>query len=172
MCYNNKGDMMKKIKIGTLTTSHGLKGEVKVMGNPEIFHTNFRGTIYLSRNETIIPLQIAQVREIGEERFIVKFKEFSSLNEIENFQNLELLIDEADLPALKEEEYYHKDLIGKIVVNQEGIERGIVSSVVSFPQGDYLEVMIQEQKKLVPFRKEFVVEIQEKIMIHEIEGLL
>lgn len=163
---------MKKIKIGTLTTSHGLKGEVKVMGSSEIFYSKFQGTIYMKKNEIDIPIHIAQVREIGEERFIVKFKEFSSLSEVENLQNLDLLILETDLPDLKEEEYYHKDLVGKMVVNQDGKERGIVSAVVTFPQCDYLEIERDGQKKLVPFRKEFVIEIKEQIIVQEIEGLL
>lgn len=59
----------------------------------------------------------------------------------------------ADLPTLPDDEYYHSDLIGLLVLDTGGEELGKVTSVQDFGAGDILEVYGKGLKEavLLPF---------------------
>jgi len=58
-----------------------------------------------------------------------------------------------DLPNLPDDEYYHSDLIGLIVLDTGGAELGKVTSVQDFGAGDILEIYGKGLKEaaLLPF---------------------
>ena len=68
---------------------------------------------------------------------------------------------------------YVNDLIDMEVYNEEDKFIGTVIDVREYPQCYYIVVETEEGKThLIPFIKEFVVEVDEVIVIHEMEGLL
>lgn len=79
------------------------------------------------------------------------------------------------LPVLKEEEFYHQDLIGMIATLEDG-KILKVRGVYNFGAGDVLELEAQaphEGSYMMPFRKEavFEVNLDKRILIIN-EGLL
>lgn len=62
----------------------------------------------------------------------------------------EIAITNDQLAELAENEYYWKDLIGLKVINQDGIELGVVSSLMETGANDVL-VVKGERERLIPF---------------------
>ena len=89
-----------------------------------------------------------------------------------NFHSDDIYVSELDRnDELEENEYYYSDLIGLEVVNQNNEKRGVVLEIRELPQADYLVVNYNGKKVLVPFIPEFVVDVNDKIIVNEIEGL-
>ena len=161
---------MELIKIGKLTASHGIKGEVKVKSDSTLISKNYKGFIYIKIKEQIIPMKIESVKG-SEDKKIVKFDYFNSLTEVENLKNIDLFVEEKDLPQLEEDEFYIKDLIGlPVFVSEEVV--GEVVGVRDYPQSHYLEIQTEKGLRLIPFINEFVLEVSDRIVVKDIEGLL
>lgn len=160
---------MNLIKVGKITTTHGIKGEVKVMGDNPCFRKDFPHALYLDTNPKIA-VHIKSVKN-QKDKLIVGFKEFDDINQIERYKGIDILADRDTLDALDENEYYINDLIGMEVYNQNDIFRGIVKDVREYPQGFYLDLDYEGKTVLIPFIDEFIEDVTDIIIIKEIEGL-
>lgn len=128
--------MEQFLRIGVITTSHGLKGEVKVYpttDSPQRFKEVKKVQIR-TRKETI-------ETEITEARFfknlaIVKFAAFDDVEQVKNLHNAEIFIDRKDGQKLEEGEYYIADLIGCTVLTEDGKTLGKVKDVLQTGAND------------------------------------
>ncbi len=164
---------MGYIAIGTITGTHGVKGNLKVKTD-----SDFREMRYEKGNTLYILFQGKQVPVTVESYFtkgkvdVVKFEQLNNVEVAEMYRGCELQVDEDDRQSLEDDEYYFSDLVGLEVHSDTFI--GVVKEVRSFPQGEML-IVEREGKKdaLIPFIDEFIVSVDEtKIIIREMEGLL
>ena len=153
------------IKIGYIKNTHGIRGELKIETTNEAFRSNFKNPLYINANP-LVEVHIKSVKQ-GKDCLIVGFKEFDNINLVEKYKGLEILANKEDLDPLEEDEYYIEDLIGLDVYNQNNKHLGKVTDVIKLPQYYYIRV----NDKLVPFIDEFIIEVSDKIVINEIEGL-
>ena len=70
---------------------------------------------------------------------------------------LEVPID--SVRALPEGEYFHFQLVGLRVVDERGIERGVVADVQPYPANDVLVVSGSDGERLVPAVRAAVLEV-------------
>ena len=147
---------MNLIKVGRISTTHGIKGEVKIMGDNPCFRKDFPHALYIS-TEPKIAVHIKQVKNQNG-KLIVQFKEFNDINQVEKFKGFDIFADRDTLDALDENEYYIQDLIGLEVYNQDDVFRGIVKNVREYPQGFYLDLDYEGKTVLIPFIDEFIAE--------------
>lgn len=165
-----------KIAIGTIVNTHGIKGELKI--NPDTDFQSFRyakhKTLYVSLGETLLPLKIKAHRS-HKGYDLLTFEGLEDINLVERFKGMALLCDDEPVENLAKNEFHVAELSGRSVV-QEGIQKGEVAGVRSYPQGDYLEVrLLDGTLRIVPFRDEFVKPFDRKegpIEIVMMEGLL
>ena len=160
---------MNLIKVGKITTTHGIKGEVKIMGDNPCFRKDFPHALYLDLNP-MIEVHIKQVKNQNG-KLIIAFKEFNDIKKVEKYKGINILADKDTLDALDDNEYYIHDLIGLEVFNQNDQFRGVVKDVREYPQGFYLDLDYEGKTVLVPFIDEFIEDVADVIIIKEIEGL-
>ena len=162
--------MKDLIKVGTITSTHGIKGEVKVMGDNSCFSPKYKETLYIETTP-LTPVHINTVKnQTG--KLIVSFKEFNNINLVECFKNLGILA-KRDTLEIEEDEVYLSDLVGMEVYNETDKYLGEVIDYREYPQCFYLVIIDEEEKThLIPFIDEFIKDITDKIIIHEMEGLL
>ena len=161
---------MGYIEIGKIVNTHALKGEVKIKSYSNMDRFKVGNTLYLSDKYISVEVKSHRVKDNFD---YVIFKDYEDINLIEPYKNKSLYILESDLEELDEDEYYIKDLIGLKVYNEDKVYRGIVKNVSEYPSNFMLEIEKEDKKiALVPFRKEFVLEVSDIIIIHEIEGLI
>lgn len=163
--------MMKYFKCGHVMTTHGIKGDLKVRSLSD-FNRFYKGSrLYLYHNGQYEEVKVSKA-SVFKNDYLVSFEGLEDINLVQKYHGDDIYISELDRQdELGENEYYYNDLIGKSVVNQQGENRGTVIEVRELPQADYLVISYLDKSVLVPFIKEFVTEVNEKITVKEIEGL-
>jgi 16S rRNA processing protein RimM len=160
-------------KVGKITSTHGIKGEVKIYNLSDFDRFLVGNKVFVMINDQKHELTIEKVRE-NKNMLIVKFSEFNDINDILPYKGLYVYSDQDVSDQLETNDYHYEDVIGKKVVTDQLEQVGIASALIEVPQGHLLEIEKPDGKKaLVPFIKEFIGDIDdEKIMIKPIEGLL
>lgn len=161
---------MKLIKVGIIATTHGIKGELKIIADNPCFRADFKKSLYIILGDDKVEVHIKTCRRQND-RMIVSFKEFNDINQVIKFRGLSIYALEEDLEPLKDDEFYISDLIGLEVVNEEGKKLGKVLDVIKYPQCFYLVVQHEDKEVLVPFIDEFIISVEEEIIIRQMEGL-
>lgn len=157
-------------RIGKITTTHGVKGEFKVQSTTD-FERFVEGRViyYLEKDQKRF-LTIKSIRT-QHSNFLVQFKEIKDLTEAEALRGKYLFTDEE--PELEKDEFTKELLIGLEVVDDKGQLIGKVIDVMFLPSQELLVVKGESPKNiLIPFLKEFVLEVSDKIYVKLIEGLI
>ena len=106
---------------------------------------------------------------------ITTFEGYEDINKIEAWRGQTIFVHEDHIHALKDSEYYIRDLLG-MKVFQETIEVGEVSDVYTYTNDDILVVKRKGLKNaLIPLREEFIETVDlknKKVVIKAVEGLL
>ncbi|MDE6407914.1 MAG: ribosome maturation factor RimM [Anaeroplasmataceae bacterium] len=162
---------MEYYRCGKIMTTHGIKGDLKVKVTSD-FNRFFKGSkLYIYHNEEYIPVEVEKASDFGK-YLLVSFKGLQDINLVSKYHLDEIYVSEEDREALEEDEYYYSDLVGCEVYNQENLFRGVVEEIKEMPQCDYLYISYNNMHYYVPFINEFVLEVTDKIIIQEIEGLI
>jgi len=164
---------MNYYKCGHIMTTHGLKGDLKIKNLSDFDRFKKNNKLYILHNDEYISVIVNKSSPFKDNTLLVSFKDLLDINLVEKYHGDDIYI--SDLERENDEldgDYYYSDLVGKIVVNQNGVEKGIVLEIKELPQCDYLVVDYNKKNVLVPFIDEFIIEVtDEKIVINEIEGL-
>ncbi len=168
--------MEQLLQVGVITTTHGLKGEVKVYPTtdyPERFEEIEE--VLLDTGRTKIPLKIQNVRYF-KNLVILKFKGINDINDIEKYKQCSLWVTRENATPLYEDEYYIADLIGCKVFLEDGSSFGELVQVIETGANDVYVIETQDGKEvLVPAIKDCILDVDienEKIVIHLLDGLL
>ena len=164
------------LQIGVVTTTHGLKGEVKVYpttDDPERFYD--LETVWFDKAHEKHPLILERAR-IAKGVVIVKFKEFDKIEEVEFLRGKELYVSRDNAVELQEDEYFITDLIGMEVVSEDGESIGILKDVMLTAANDvYVIASLSHGEVLLPAIADCVknVSVEENRMtIHLLDGLV
>lgn len=165
-----------KIVVGTIVNTHGLKGELRILSDTDFQSVRFaKGkTLYVAEGETLLALKVKTHR--AHKGFdLLAFEGHEDINMVERWKGCPLLADNEPLKPQANNEYHVAELTGRPVV-QDGVLKGEVVGVRSYPQGDYLEIRTLDKAiRLVPFRDEFVLRLERgdgALEIVAMEGLL
>lgn len=168
--------MEDMLRVGVITSPHGVRGEVKVFpttDDPSRFK-HLKKVVLKTGRETI-PLTISSVK-FFKNLVIVKFKEYNNINEIERFRQAELLITRDQAIPLEEDEYFIADLIGLSVVTDEGAPLGTLKDVMETGANDVYIVETPEKKELLlPAIGDCIKEVDlanGQMTVHLMDGLL
>ncbi len=169
--------MVDLLQVGVITTTHGIKGEVKVFPTTDdVERYSYLKDVILDTGKEKIDLKIERVKYF-KQFVIVKFKGINDINDIEMYKGKSLYVTRENAVELEEGEYFIADLIDLKVVTDEGKDFGILTDVMQTGANDVYVVETFEYKKevLLPAIKECVldVDLEKGIMtVHIMEGLL
>ena len=94
------------LRIGVVTTTHGIAGEVKVFPTTDDVN-RYKKTdevVLVTKNGNLL-LHIERAR-FFKNLVIVKFKEFNNINEVEGFRKCDLMVTRENALPLEEGQYY------------------------------------------------------------------
>ena len=124
------------LQVGVITSTHGVRGEVKVFpttDDPARFKKLKK--VILDSGKEQLELEIASVKYF-KNMVIVKFKGIDNINDVEKYKKAGLFVTRDNAVKLKENEYFIADLIGLSVVSDEGEELGTLADVLSTGAND------------------------------------
>jgi 16S rRNA processing protein RimM len=164
------------LRVGVITTTHGVKGEVKVFpttDDPNRFKELKQ--VMLDTGKEYLPLEIEGVK-FFKQMVILKFKGIDDINEIEKYRSKDLLVSREQAVKLNPDEYFIYDLIDSEVFTEEGTKLGILTEILTTAANDVYVVQTEDHKELlIPSIKECILDIDvehKKITAHLLKGLV
>ena len=164
------------LQVGIITSTHGVRGEVKVYpttDDPRRFRR--LKEVVLDTGREKINLEI-EGGKFFKQFVILKFKGLDNINDIEKYRQKSLYVTRKNAVRLQRDEYFIADLIGLKVQDEDGTELGTVKDVIETGANDVYEVeMADGRSLLLPAIKQCIlnVDVENGMMqVHVLEGLL
>ena len=164
------------LQVGIITSTHGVRGEVKVYpttDDPRRFRR--LKEVVLDTGREKLNLEIEGVK-FFKQFVILKFKGLDNINDIEKYRLKSLYVTRKNAVRLQRDEYFIADLIGLKVQDEDGTELGTVKDVIETGANDVYEVeMADGRSLLLPAIKQCIlnVDVENGMMqVHVLEGLL
>lgn len=164
------------VVVGKITTTHGLKGTVKVLPmteKKERFYdlTQIMAELADGKQKVLTIEGISSFKE----GFLIDFKEIKDVNAAQKLRGAYLQIPRSQAMELEEGEYYIFEIIGAEVFTDEGECLGILENVIETGANDVYEVKTEDGKEiLIPVIPDCVLEVnteEKKVVVHLLEGM-
>lgn len=141
--------MEDMLRIGVVTTTHGIHGEVKVFPTTDDVK-RFKKTdeVILITKQGNLTLHVESAK-FFKNIVIVKFKEYNDINEVEGFRKCDLMVTRENALPLKEGQFYFCDVIGATVVDEDGAEIGTVKDVIETGANNVFSIETKEGKEVL-----------------------
>ena len=113
---------------GKLRKSHGLSGEMWIellTDHPELLRQGFPVFIGESFNKNFIK-SFRMAGKLG----LIQLEGFNDPESLRAYSNAYLYFEKKDMPALRDEEYYHHELIGLEVRNEDSTVLGTLTEII------------------------------------------
>ena len=164
------------LQVGIITSTHGVRGEVKVYpttDDPRRFRR--LKEVVLDTGKEKMNLEIEGVK-FFKQFVILKFKGLDNINDIEKYRQKSLYVTRKNAVRLQRDEYFIADLIGLRVQDEDGKELGTVKDVIETGANDVYEVEMADGKSLLlPAIKQCILNVDVEngtMQVHVLEGLL
>jgi 16S rRNA processing protein RimM len=163
-----------KISVAYITKPRGFKGELAVVPyrpNTESLKPGLEVTLQkggISRSFVIETIKVLR------ERIAIKLIGIENEASAESWRGGDLLLDEEQLAPLSEGEYYHFQLEGADVYEENGSLVGKVIALDYLSANDILTVQGESGEILIPLIKQVIVSVDiqnKRIVIRRLEGL-
>lgn len=179
-----KGNPMEDLfQVGVITTTHGIRGEVKVFPTTDDA-ARFKKLkkVLLDTGREKLELEIVQVK-FFKNLVILKFKDIDNINDVEKYKGKSLFVTRDQAVKCEKDEYFIADLLGVRVLTEEGQALGQIADVLQTGANDVYVIQADEtsssagRKKelLIPAIKECILDVdmeQRTMRIHLLPGLL
>ena len=164
------------LQAGVITTTHGIRGEVKVFPTTDDVHRfEDLDSVLLDTGREYMELEIENVKYF-KQYAILKFKGIDNINDIEKYKGRSLYVTRDQAIPLEEDEYYIADLMGLDIYLENGEKFGILKDVMETGANDVYIVETEEGKEvLIPAIHECVLDIdieENRMEIHLMDWLL
>lgn len=168
--------MEKLLRVGVITSPHGVRGEVKVFPTTDDAK-RFKKlkNVILDTGKEQLPLEIEGVK-FFKNMVILKFKGYDNINDIERYRQKDLLITREQAVSLKKDEYFITDLMGLAVLDEDGNTIGTLKDVLETGANDVYAVELTSGKELLlPAIKDCILEVNISdgwMKVHVLDGLM
>lgn len=163
------------LQIGVITSTHGIRGEVKVFPTTDDNNRfkKLKDCFVEFRNE-MIPVK-ANGCKFFKNMIILKFEGIDNINDVEKYKQCKLFVDREHAVKLQKDEYFITDLIGIPVYKEDGNLLGTLEEVIPTGAND-VYVIVDENKKewLLPAIKECILNVdmtEKKMTVRLMKGM-
>lgn len=162
------------VRIGVITSPHGIRGEVNVYPTTDTLE-RFRTVkkLQVERKGNYEEMEITSVKYF-KNMVILKLSGIPDRNASETYREANLWIEKKDSPC-KPGQYFVGDILGMEVQRENGTKLGIVSDVLETKANDIFEVTREDGKKvLLPVVSSCILSVnleEKKIVANVVNGL-
>lgn len=168
--------MEDRFQVGVITTTHGVRGEVKVFPTTDDvkrFKRLKKVILDTGKEEKILEVEGARFMK---NLVLLKFKGYDSINDIEKYKGCSLYVTREDAVRLRKDEYFVADLIGMEVFLEDGSAFGKLTDVMTTGANDVYVITIADRREiLVPAIKACILSVDPeagRMEIHLLPGLM
>ncbi len=167
--------MVTRFRVGVITGTHGLRGEVKVYpttDEPARFLDLEQVILDTGREERVLKLRSVK---FFKKFVILGFEGMDRIEDVERLKGAELLIPREDAYELEEGEYFIPDLLGLKVVTDDARELGVIRDVIETGANNVYVVKNEDGKEiLIPAIPQCILEVsleEGRMTVHLLPGL-
>ena len=167
--------MEQFLQVGVISSTHGIRGEVKVFPTTDDA-ARFKQlkSVLLDTGKERIGLEIQSVK-FFKQFVIVKFKGIDNINDIERYKGRSLLVSREDAVELDKDEYYIAALIGMDVFTEEG-HFGVLRDVMETGANEvYIVDSDSHGEVLIPAIRQCVLNVdpeENRMTVRIMDGLI
>lgn len=163
------------LQVGVITTTHGVRGEVKVYPTTDdVARYKKLKSVWLDTGAGLRELEVAGVK-FFKNLVILKFKGIDNINDIEKYKGKSLFVTRENAVRLKKNEYFIADLIGLAVETEDGEALGELQDVLQTGANDIYVVKKEgEPELLIPAIKDCILKVDlaaGMMQVHLLDGL-
>lgn len=168
--------MEKLLQVGVLTSTHGVRGEVKVFPMTDDVRRFKKNKKYILETPSG-PIDVTvESTKFFKQFVILKLEGFDSIDDIAQYKNCGLYVTRENAVKCEKDEYFIADLIGMEVVEEGGAKIGELSDVIQTGANDVYVVKTPEGKELLfPAIKDCVRSVdmtERRVTVYIMPGLL
>ena len=167
--------MQKRLEIGQIVNTFGIKGEVKVVPfTDDIKRFDYLEKVYVKIRKESKLYKVENAR-YHKNMVLLKLEGIQNPEDAEMLKNAFLEIDREDAIPLEEGTYFIADLLGLEVYTDEGKLLGKVEDIYNTGANDIYVVKDELGKQiLLPGIEEVIkeVKLEDRIIVHLIPGLI
>ncbi|MDH4246915.1 MAG: ribosome maturation factor RimM [Deltaproteobacteria bacterium] len=137
--------------IGVVLQPHGLKGELRVrqLTDAAHYYERKRPPVILETSRGLRPLAIREIRSSGRD-WVLLLEGVTTREAAEALQGANVLLEQAHLKPLEEDEYFTDDLLGSQVITLAGETVGEVTGLLDIGPHEVLMVQGTRGEVLIP----------------------
>ena len=163
------------LKVGVITTTHGVRGEVKVFPTTDPERFLDLEYVLLDAGREMKKLEIRNVK-FFKNLVILKFNGIDNINDIEKYRKMPLLVSRENAVELEEDEYYMADIIGMDVYTEDGEKFGVLEDIMETGANDVYVVSTEAHTEvLLPAIHDCILDVDtenRKMTVHLMDGLI
>lgn len=168
--------MEDMFRIGVITSTHGIKGEVKVYPTTDdVSRFKKLKKCFIRTKKQDIEVEKKSCK-FFKNMVILGFQEFDNINQVEEFRQCEIYVKREDAIPLEEGEYYIADILDADVYEDSGKKLGVLTDVLSTGANDVYVVKMENGKELlIPVIPDCVLEIntdEKRVTVKLMKGML
>lgn len=164
------------LRVGVITTTHGIRGEVKVFpttDDPKRFKKLKEVLLDTGRERRKMEIESCKFQK---NLVIVKFKGIDNINDVEQYRKCDLYVSRKNAVKLEENENFIVDLIGLDVILEDGTAFGTMKDVLKTGANDvYIIETLEGKEVLFPAIPECILDVnleENTMTVHIMKGLL
>ena len=150
------------VKIGTVVSKHGFKGDIKI--NVPLFNlSTFTDLKYLfiDIDGCLIPFIIDNVRSFSKNVLIVKLKEISTEDEVDEIIHKNIYVDSTEMESNIDSGFFYNDLINFDVIT-DSKKIGRIENINSKLPQPVFEIIYDSRKVLIPIHEDLIEKIDKE----------
>lgn len=170
------GEPVAYLSVGIMRRSHGIRGDM-VLDVMTDFPERLKPGSMIYVGEKKMPLKISRRRNHNE-GLILGFDGVTNSELAAKYRSQTVFVTAADRPALPEGEYYHHQILGLQVLDEDGQDLGIITEIIETGANDVYVVSKEGRTVrdlLIPAIKDVLLEVnleKHTMRIHLLPGLL
>ena len=157
------------VTVGQVGGAHGVRGWVRIVSftdppsnllDYQPWHLRMKGADGRGSGWQLCPVQAVRPHRGG---FVARFSEVADRDAALRLSGVEIAVPQARLPAPGEDEFYWRNLIGLQVVDQNGVELGVVRRLMPTGVHDVMAIRGGEkgsEEVLIPFVSAHVADVR------------
>jgi len=165
--------MRELIKIGSISTTKGLKGEFKVYAlDEELYYLEVGDQIFI---EGVFENLYIEKITMHKDLVVLKLENYNRIDQVKSYKNQNVFIDSKNIKLEKSDEILADDLLGFEVINEENCVLGKVVNVIGSKVQAVLVIENGDNEWMLPYVEKFVVDIvidEKRIIVDPIEGMV
>lgn len=167
--------MEQFFRVGVITSTHGIRGQVKVFPTTDDVSRFKKGMEVILETKNARQTLVVEQVKFFKQMVILKFQGIDSINDVEQYRQCDLLVTREHAVPLEEGQYYLADLLDMEVYEDTGDRLGTLTDVLETGANSVYVVSDSTGKELlIPNIPDCIkaVDVEQGIMtVHLLEGL-